>query len=194
MENKLLDRIAENFNTPFPEAESLEEYLDKILPLVVAESEDLREEQFYTNKPWVEVQDNENFHELVFHFFSPQPKPEDEELDREYLRTEDGKVTQGKYRYVGNKIFIGDEDYKEMWVYELAFMDDEFMILKLLANPKKFVGEGKPKYFVLTAEKLGRRLEWYDLMRHLFEKYQSNNLVYYLIAVFIAIIAIMLFS
>ena len=192
MENKLLDRIAESFNTPFPEAESLEEYLDKILPMVGSNSEDLREEAFYTNKPWVEVQDNENFHELVFHFFSPRPNEDD--LDREYIKTVDGRAQQGMYRYVGNKMFIGDDGYQNTNVYELAFMDDEFMILKLLANPKKFVTENTDKYFVLTVERLGRRLEWYDLMRHLFEKYQSNNLTYYLIAVFIAIIVIMLIS
>lgn len=191
MENKLLDRIAESFNTPFPEAESMQEYLDKILPIVGSNSEDLREEDFYTNKPWVEVRDDENFHELVFHFFSPLPS---EGLDREYIRTIDGRAMQGMYRYVGNKLFIGDDGYSNTNVYELAFMDEEFMILKLLANPKKFVAENQPKYFVLTAERLGRRLEWYDLMRHLFEKYQSNNLTYYLIAIFIAIIVIMLIS
>jgi hypothetical protein len=192
LENKLLDRIAESFNTPFPEAESLEEYLDKILPMVGSNSEDLREEEFYTNKPWVEVQDNENFHELVFHFFSPRPNEDD--LDREYIKTVDGRAQQGTYRYVGNKMFIGDDGYQNTNVYELAFMDEEFMILKLLANPKKFVTGNADKYFVLTVERLGRRLEWYDLMRHLFEKYQSNNLTYYLIAVFIAIIVIMLIS
>lgn len=191
MENKLLDRIAESFNTPFPEAESMEEYLDKILPIVGSNSEDLREEEFYTNKPWVEVQDNENFHELVFHFFSPMPS---EGVDREYIKTIDGKAMQGMYRYVGNKMFIGDDGYSNTNVYELAFMDSEFMILKLLANPKTFVAGGRDKYFVLTIERLGRRLEWYDLMRHLFEKYQSNNLTYYLIAIFIAIIVIMLIS
>lgn len=192
MENKLLDRIAESFNTPFPEAESMEDYLDKILPMVGSNSEDLREEGFYTNKPWVEVQDNENFHELVFHFFSPRPNEDD--LDREYIKTIDGTARQGMYRYVGNKMFIGDDGYQNTNVYELAFMDDEFMILKLLANPKKFVAENRDKYFVLTTERLGRRLEWYDLMRHLFEKYQSNNLTYYFIAIFIAIIIIMLIS
>lgn len=192
MENKWLDQIAENFNTPFPEAETLEEYLDKIIPLVKANSEDLREEEFYTDKPWVEVQDNENFHELVFHFFSP--KPNEDEIDREYLKTIDGKVWQGKWRYVGNKIFLGDDSYSDTRVYELAFMDNEFMVLKLLANPKKFTTEKKSKYFVLTVEKLGRKLEWLDLMRHLFEKYQSNNLIYYIIAVIIAMIIIMLLS
>lgn len=192
MENKLFDRISELFNTPFPEAETLSEYLDKVIPLVKEHSEDLREEQFYTNKPWVEVQDNENFHELVFHFFSP--KPNEDDIEQEYLRTIDGEVWRGKWRYVGNKIFIGDDDYDDTKVYELAFMDGEFMILKLLANPKKFVAEKKPKYFVLTVEKLGRKLEWLDLVRHLFEKYQSNNLIYYIIAIFIALIVIMLLS
>lgn len=201
MENKLFDWIADYFNTPFPEAETLAESIDRIIPEIRAHSEDLREEHFYTNKPWMEVRDDENFHELVIHFFNPalNPKPAEEDGDedfteREYLRTTDGDVWRGKWRYVHNKILIGDEDYEETKAYELVFMDNEFMILRLLANPKRFLTEEKNKYFVLALEPLGRRMEWYDLMRYLFEKHQSNTLVYYIIAIFIAIIAIMLIS
>lgn len=193
METKFFDSIAELFNTQtFPEGNAtLDEYLDDVIGIVKGNSDDLREEGVYTNKPWVEVRDDENFHELVFHFFSPQPT---EDEDKEYLRTVDGEVEQGKWRYVGNKLFIGDEDYDKTLVYELAFMDSEFMILKLLANPKKFSQENTPKYFVLAVEKLGRKLEWLDLVKYLFEKYQSNNLTFYLIAIFIVLIALILVS
>lgn len=193
MENKLIDRIADLFNTQqFPEGHTtLDEYLDDVIGIVKGNSDDLREESVYTNKPWVEVRDDENFHELVFHFFSPQPA---EDEDKEYLKTVDGEVEQGKWRYVGNKLFIGDEDYDKTKVYELAFLDGEFMILKLLANPKKLSEDNTSKYFVLAAEKIGRKLEWLDLVKHLFEKYQSNNLTYYLVAIFIVLIALILVS
>ncbi len=196
MENKIFDRISELFNTPFPKEETFDAYLDKVIPLVRSNSGNLKEEHFYTNKSWVEVQGNENFHELVFHFFSPKPKllEDGEAIELEYLKSTDGEVWQGKWRYVENKIFIGDEDYQDTKVYELAFLDNEFMILKLLANPKKFIVEKKDKYFVMVIEKLGRKLEWLDLVKHLFEKYQGNHLIYYIIPILIAMIMILLLS
>lgn len=192
VENKLFDQIAEALNPQIPEAEDLTGYLDQIVPLIRGSSEDLREEEFYVNRPWVEVQDNENFHELVFHFFSPQPGHEDI-VDREYLKTVDGQVWSGKYRYVGNKMFIDDDHYDSSRVYELAFLDDEFFILQLLANPRKFTAGGDAKYFIMVSERLGRRLEWRELMEHLFRKYQNNNNFYIMLTmIVILIIAIML--
>lgn len=156
----------------------------------------MKEQKFYINKSWVEVQDKEDFHELVVHFFSPKPElvEDGEVIEWEYLRSTDGEVWQGRWRYVGNKLFIGDEDYEDTKVYELAFLDNEFMILKLLANPRKFIAEKKNKYFVLTIEKLGRKLEWLDLVKHLFQKYHTSNYMYYLIAVLIALIVIVLLA
>lgn len=194
MENKVFDRISELFNTPFPKAQTFEAYLDKVIPLVKSNSKNLKGKQFYINKGWVEVQDNEKFHELVFHFFSPKPELEEdgEVIEWEYLRSTDGEVWQGRWRYVDNKLFIGDEDYQDTKVYELAFLDDEFMILKLLANPKKLVEEKKNKYFVMVIERLGRKLEWLDLVKYLFEKYKVNNLIYYVILILIVMIIILL--
>src|SRR5690606_28439187 len=144
LENKLIDQISEIFNTPFPEADSLTGYLDKVVPLVKANGEDLREEKFYTNKSWMEIQDNENFHNVVLHFFSSSQRANDDEeiVEREYLKTTDGDVWRGKWRRMdSNLMMIGDDDYEDAKLYELVFMDNEFLILKLLANPKKLSAE-----------------------------------------------------
>ena len=171
-------------------------YLDKILLLIASYIKKLQPKAFYTSKDWVEVRESEDFHELVFHFFSPKPEHvvDGEELEYEYLRSIDGEAWQGRWRYVNNKMFIGDEEYTETKVYELAFLDDQFMILKLLANPKKFKTEQKSKYFLLTVEGLGRKLEWLDLMKYLFEKYHSLNINLYIIVILAALIIAVLLS
>lgn len=196
MESKLFDRISVLFKTPFPEANNLDGYLDKILPLIASESKKLEPREFYSSKDWVEVRESEDFHELVFHFFSPKPVQEvnGEELEWEYLKSIDGEAWQGRWRYVNNKIFIGDEEYTDTKVYELAFLDNEFMILRLLANPKKFTTENKSKYFLMTVEKLGRRLEWLDLVKYLFDKYHSLNINLYIIVILTALIIAVLLS
>lgn len=178
-------------NPQMPEAETLQEYLDMIIPLIRSDSEDLREEEFYVNRPWVEIQDDENFHELVFHFFSPKPGHEDD-VDREYLKTVDGEVWPGQWRYVGNKMFISDAHVESSRVYELAFLDDEFFIFTLLANPRRFTAGGDEKYLIMASERLGRQLEWRELMEHLFRKYQNNNNFYIMLTmIVIMIIALM---
>lgn len=196
MESKLFDRISALFKTPFPEANSLDEYLDKILPRIASHSKRLEPKDFYTSKDWVEVRESEEFHELLFHFFSPKSKQEagEEEIEWEYLRSTDGEVWQGLWRYVNNKMFIGDEEYTDTKVYELAFLDTEFMILKLLANPRKIIAEKKSKYFILTIEKLGRKLEWLDLVKYLFNKYHTVNLNIYIIVIVLALIIAVLLS
>lgn len=196
MEGKVLDRIAQAFNPEKPEADTLDGYLDQILPLIKKWSEDLREEEFYVGKHWVEVRDDEKFHELRLHIFNSE---------NEYLRSSDGSLFTGEWRYAGNKLMIGkkvienenEEDQGEAGkVYELAFMDDEFIIAKLLANPRLIRDSGESGYLVLVKESYGRKLEWRELAEMLFTKYQNNNSFYITVSIIILlIIAIaMLFS
>lgn len=70
MQIKILDNIARVFEVELPRSDSLDTYIDDyILPKVRPFSEDLREEEFFLNTPWLEFQDDENFHEAVLHFF-----------------------------------------------------------------------------------------------------------------------------
>lgn len=154
-----------------PKADTLDGYLDKLLPIVKPWSEDLREEKFYVGRPWLEKRDEDVFHKAVLHFFN---------AEEEYLRSEDGDVQKGSWRYIrgGNKFLITDEN-DDAQLYDLAFLDGQFFILKKHGDQARL---GNRKYFVMVTEGLGR-MEWRDLMEVLFRKSQSNVSFYVLIAV-----------
>lgn len=171
MESKLLDRIGQSFKVDMPQADTLDGYLDKLLPVVRAWSEDLWEEKFYLNRPWMEKKDDDGFHKTILHFFN---------TEGEYLRSEDGDVQKGSWRYLrgGNKFLITDED-DESILYDLAFLDGQFFILKKHGDQARL---GQRKYFVMAVEGLGK-YEWRDLMELLFKKSQSNISFYILIGI-----------
>ncbi|GJM34306.1 MAG: hypothetical protein DHS20C18_33070 [Saprospiraceae bacterium] len=172
MENKLLDKIANSFNTDLPEADSMDEYLDKIIPVVRRWSEDLREENFYVGNHWIELRDDDSFHELVLHIFNPE---------QEYIKSVNGKMINGEWRHLGNKLLITHDEGE---VYELAFMDPEFFILKKHSNPNVM----DRRYFVLVKESIARKLEWREALELLFNKYKNNNSFYLTLAVIVLLI------
>ncbi|HMQ59272.1 MAG TPA: hypothetical protein PKE06_01325 [Flavilitoribacter sp.] len=184
MEGKFLDRIAETFNPEAPDGQTLDQVMDKVTGAVKAHSEDLREEHFYLKKHWVELRDDPGFHELTFHVFNPEG---------EYLRFTDGQFFLGQWRYTGNKLMVGkkvneEDDTYEARVYELAYMDDEFFVMKVLANPNKLVKEKESKYFFLVKEAYGRKYDWYEATQLLFRKHQNNNQFFILVAIIVLLL------
>ena len=174
MDNKIVDNIADAFNSDLPPADSMDEYLDKIIPQVRSNSEDLREEQFYVGKHWIEFRDADDFHQVTMHIFNP---------DGEYIRSVDGNYQIGEWRYLENKLIFGFQGIQGE-IYELAFLDGEFFILKKHGNPKAM----KRRYFVLVKEKLARRVEWREALEMLFNKYKNSNSFYITVAVIILLI------
>lgn len=160
MENKLLDNLSRTFEVDLPNAENMDDFLDQIIPIVRPLSEDLREDEFYLNKSWMEIRDDVRWHDKVLHFFND---------GGEYLRSTNGNVDGGNWRYLdhSNKFILNSSE-----LYELAFLDSQFFILKKHGEQKRF---GKRKYFVMVYEPIGSRLEWRDAMELLFNKYRNNN-------------------
>jgi len=163
----------------------MDDTLNDILKLVRPLSEDLREEQFYLNRPWLEFRDDESFHDAILHFFNEEG---------EYLRSVNGDVSEGEWRYLqsSNKLMISLGDESEL--YDLAFLDPEFFILSKHGDNAKL---GRPEYFVMLNERVGRKLEWNDAMAKLFNKYRNNNswliTLTIIILLLIAIIALLSF-
>ena len=176
MENKLLDRVARTFSVELPEADSMDEYIDQILPIIRPLSEDLYETANYVDRPWLEFRDDLNFHKAILHFFNE---------GGEYLRSVDGDVQRGSWRFMesSNKFLIEQGGRTEL--YDLAFLDAQFFILDKHGDQRRL---GHRKYFVMVWEPAGRRLEWRNAMELLFQKYQTNNRSYTLLAMFVLII------
>ncbi|MCB0552349.1 MAG: hypothetical protein KDD02_02270 [Phaeodactylibacter sp.] len=179
MDNKFLDKVASSLSVEMPHNETMDEYLDVILKAARPLSEDLREHKFYMNKPWLEFRDDEHFHDAVLHFFNE---------DHEYLRSINGDVEQGSWRYLesSNKMLISLGDESEL--YDLAFLDPEFFILSKHGDQQRLK---KAKYFVMLFEPVGRRLEWRDAMEKLFNKYRNNNSFYLTLVVVVLLIIVL---
>ncbi|MEY4133892.1 MAG: hypothetical protein RL386_242 [Bacteroidota bacterium] len=162
----LLDLIGQAFSTELPDLDSMDAYLDFILPKIRHLGEDLYEESHYVSKPWLEFQDNDHFKEVVLHFFNPEG---------EYLVSVNGDVESGRWRYLesSNKFLI---EHKDTHLFDLAYMDRNFFILRKHGEQERF---GKAKYFVLAHEGIAKHLEWKDVMALLYDSYRSNNRFYF---------------
>lgn len=169
---KLLDTVSQAFRAELPELSSMDEYLDFLIPKVRPWGEDLREEKHYIMRAWLEFRDDDQFHDIVLHFFNEEG---------EYLRSENGDVHSGHWRYLesANKFLI---ELKDTELYDLAYMDKNFFILKKHGEQERF---GKAKYFVMAHEPLAKKLEWRDLMDLLYNTFRSNNQFYFILALIV---------
>jgi len=185
VENKYLAKVNQSLRESAPERDTMDDSLNEILKLVRPLGEDLREEQFYLNRPWLEFRDDESFHDAILHFFNEEG---------EYLRSTNGNVSEGEWRYLesSNKLMITLGEVSEL--YDLAFLDPEFFILSKHGNNVKL---GRSEYFVMLNERVGRKLEWNDAMAKLFNKYRNNNswliTITVIILLLIAVIALLSF-
>lgn len=167
MEGKLLDKLGQSFRAelPAPTQDTLDGHLNAVLGKVRPWSEDLREEQFYINRPWLEIRDDDAFHATVLHFFNE---------GGEYIRSTNGDLAIGNWRHQNNKLMIILGDGGEL--YDLAFLDGQYFILQK---------SGGGSYFFMMFEPAGRAFKdrWLDAVEMLFKKSQSNVSFYILIGI-----------
>ncbi len=157
--------------------DSMDAYLDWLIPKIRPLGEDLHEQKHYVNRPWLEFQDNDRFHDVVLHFFNE---------GGEYLHSVNGDVSMGQWRIMegSNKLLIDHKDKNtEAELFDLAYMDKNFFILKKHGfQPSR----GKHStYFVLAHEPLTKNLEWRDLMELMYNTYRSNNQFYFIVALIV---------
>lgn len=187
-----LQNIDQTFELNLPEKQTLDEYLDQMLPGIRPLSEDLRETKFYImegGKPWQEIRDDPGFQEVVLHFFNE---------GGEYLQSVDGNVSRGRWRLLDqtNKMIIeqggggkgGDPNRSEL--YELAFLNAQFFILKKHGDQSR---KGKRKYFMMGYEGTVRGLKWLDCVELLFNEYRNQWSSFNTIVVVAVVIVIILF-
>ncbi len=145
-----------------PEYDSLDEYLDAILPLVGQFSEDLSENEFYLNKRWLEFRDHPNFHESVLHLFQDKG---------EYLISTDGNVAKARWKILEeSNLMMLEKGAGEF--YELAFLNDEFFILSKHGDQSR---KKQRQYLVLGYEASMGGLSWKEYAEKLFYQHQTNK-------------------
>ncbi len=179
MQGRLLDKIAKPFNVEMPERETLTSTLDVLLPQIRQHSEDLREEHFFLERHWIEVRDDETFHEVVLHVFHD---------GGEYVTSTDGQMDCGQWQHLGNKFVLGSSTCSGT-LYNLAFLDGEFFILQRHGNARSF----DQKYLVLVHEPIARRMELNEALEYLYDKYRNTNSFFITVAIVVLLIVVLVF-
>ncbi|MEO6757970.1 MAG: hypothetical protein ABIO24_00845 [Saprospiraceae bacterium] len=147
---------------------NMDSHLDFIIPKVQPYGEDLREEHFWLSKRWKEIRDDETFHEAVLHIFNP---------GGEYLLAVDGNVLKGSWRQVGeiNSLLLEIGGRTEL--FDLRFMNPEFMILTKHGDQGR---KNQRCYFCLVRENVARgalgEADWRNIMEKLYNIWRENSL------------------
>lgn len=179
LDNRMLDKVAKPFNVELPESEGLDDLLDKVLPAIRQHSQDLSEMDYYLGRNWMELRDDEDFHEMVLHLFEPEG---------EYVCSTDGDIECGEWRHMNGKFVYGPSSC-DAEVFDLAFLDEDFFIIQKHGNFRKF----PRKYRVFIREALYHRLEWNEAIEYLFDKYRnSSGFMITIVVLLVLIIAIVL--
>jgi len=186
MEDRLLDKIAEPFNLNLPEYASLEEMIDQVIPAVKKFSEPNLggENSPLTKVNWVKMSDRPGDTVLRLYAFSPTG---------EISIATDGEMSSLSYDVDENnprRIIIGQSRYRDSILYELAFMDNDFLILKQHGNTANI----KKKYLFFCSEPIGSRLTWDEALEKLFGKYRDNEMPWlFILIVLVIVIGVVLY-
>ena len=146
----------------------LDSHLDFILPKVIPYGEDLREINFWLDKRWKEVRDEEGFHEAILHIFAQ---------NGEYLLSLDGNLMKGAWRQLGGENALIVEMGGRSELFDLRFMNNEFMVLTKHGDQAR---KGLRRFFLLAHEPItrgrGGDLDWRNIMEKLFNVWRENSL------------------
>ncbi|MBN8679482.1 MAG: hypothetical protein J0M29_14730 [Chitinophagales bacterium] len=165
---------------------SMDNHLDFILPKVIPYGEDLREKQFWLDKRWKEVRDDEGFHEAILHIFGQ---------NGEYLLSLDGNLMKGSWRQLGSDNSLIVEMGGRSELFDLRFLNAQFMILTKHGDQAR---KGLRRYFLLAHEPVvrsrGGDLDWRNVMEKLFNVWRENSLSIWAWLFFLLLLALIIYA
>ncbi len=175
---KIFDSLSKGLreDDALPYRETLDDYLDLLLPEMRPWSEDLREEQFFLSRNWLEVNDKDGMGDVILHIFNP---------GGEYMRITNGNVKRGSWKQLNqnNQLILDSSAGTEL--YDLAFLDDYFFILTKHGNYYK---RGGKKYFVMGLERAIAHLTWREYIEQFKESHKASNNLVIIVAIIVLII------
>ena len=183
MYSRLLDRVTGVFELDLPKSlESLDDYVDFIVPKIQPWTEDLSNEDTYLNRRWLEIRDTDTYHEKVLHIFMP---------GGEYLISIDGDITKGTWKVLsGSNALILDYGGKSQ-LFDLEFLNDDFFILGKNGDQSR---KGKAQYNVFADEELVelKNLDWRNTMEEMYNIYRNSSsfstMIIVLVIIFIGVV------
>lgn len=190
VKNPLLELIFQALRADLPHRETMDGYLDFILPKIRRFGEGIDEKNFYLNKRWLEIRDDENFHESVLHIFKDKEKSIDikvhlEDQGASYLYIINGNVMKGTWVQIeGGALMLKAGQNFEL--YDLVFLSDDFFILRKHGDQS---ASGR-RYLFLTNERLGKGLTWREILELLYDIYRYNLSFLLMVLIIMALVGI----
>lgn len=178
MEDRLLDKIAQPFNLNLPEHETMEQAIHEFLPAVKRfGGVDLTDDSIPMYKvDWVKMTDKPGQTVISLHTFLPSG---------EIRIANDGAMDAMAFKVLNKKrVIIGQSVHRDSFMYEVAFMDEDFMIFKRHGNEANI----KQKYLFYCREAIGTRLTWNEALERMIDKYRNNEFPWVLVAIIAAIV------
>ena len=145
-------------------------------------SEDLYEKEYFLEKKWLQVSDHD--YQKRLHIFRE---------NGQYLESIDGNVLMGTWSILENSNTIifekpGLGQQSEKRLYELAFLNEDFFILKKHGNRTGFENQ----YLLLGREAIVSGLTWEEVVELIYTRYKNNKKLVRAIVLLIALIALYL--
>ena len=156
--------LFESLNLELPQFETIDEYIEYIIPKVYYLGEDLNEMEVFTNVSWLQVDDNYDNNDVVVHIFQPNVEFGSMGGDEGYLCATNGNLSTGSWNYLpdSNQLMIRHGGNYEL--YNLAFLNQDFFILVKHGNVYENTKNNTPKYFFMVREQMAKKrtdlLKW----------------------------------
>lgn len=162
----MANALFESLNLELPQFETIDEYIEYIIPKIYYLGEDLTEIEFFTNISWLQVDDNYDNNDVIVNIF--QPNVEFGSIATKegtpYLRSVNGNLSTGSWSYLpdSNQLMIKHGGNFEL--YNLAFLNEDFFILVKHGNVYENTKNNTPKYFFMAREQMAKKrtdlLKW----------------------------------
>ena len=183
----IFGEISKAFSPDLPkELGDMNAHLDYILPKVIPYGDDLREERVWHGKRWIEIREEDGFHEAILHVFH---------ADGEYMLSSDGNLMKGTWRQLSDYNSLVVELGVKGELFDLRFMNADFIILTKHGDQGR---KGMRRYFVLVHEPASKHngvsLDWRNIMEKLYNVWRENSISIWAWLLFILVICAIVYA
>jgi len=194
MKELFIHPIAKVLNLKLEHSDTLDGYLDQVLPKIEYSSDSLYDTDGYTNIRWIDVNDSGKPQVILRIFEHKISETEDTTATLQaskYTHSVNGNVSYGQWTLLKGKALVLEHDISKE-LYDLCFLNDHFMVLKKHGfRPNSNMS----KYIFLGREELTDNLTWKQAADELYNVYRYNLSSIVLVAIlFFAVVIVAVLS
>lgn len=180
MKELFIHPISKALNLKLESSDSLDGYLDQVLPKIEYSSDSLYDTTKYTNIRWIDINSSEKpqITLRIFEFLETE-NPQEVIQSSKYTHSINGNVSYGQWTLLKGKALVLEHDISKE-LYDLCFLNDHFMVLKKHGHRPN---SNMSKYIFLGREELVDNLSWKQATDELYNVYRYNLASIVLVAI-----------